>query len=149
MSRSERPRTECGLKRNGKRERAGDHSESRGGMAGDAVRGSVRRDSGLFFYKDDWLGGYDSWRRRLVRLGHISFFGLGLVNLNFAFSATALHLRGNCLTLASFSLLVGAVTMPICCFLAAWRKQLRHLFPIPVAAVATGVIALLIGWWNP
>ena len=116
------------------------------GMLCGGLSGAI---AGLFFYKDDWLGGYDSWRRRLVRLGHISFFGLGLVNLNFAFSATALHLRGNCLTLASFSLLVGAVTMPICCFLAAWRKPLRHLFPIPVAAVATGVIALLIGWWNP
>lgn len=28
---------------------------------------------GLFFYRDDWMGGYDSWRRRLTRLGHISF----------------------------------------------------------------------------
>src|SRR4051812_205671 len=30
---------------------------------------------GLFFHRDEWLGGYGSWRRRLARLGHISFFG--------------------------------------------------------------------------
>jgi len=32
---------------------------------------------GLFFHRADWLGGYASFRRRMTRLGHISFFGLG------------------------------------------------------------------------
>ena len=31
---------------------------------------------GFFFHREDWLGGYHSWRRRMVRLGHISFFGI-------------------------------------------------------------------------
>ena len=31
---------------------------------------------GLWFHKEQWLGGYASWMRRLYRLGHISFFGL-------------------------------------------------------------------------
>ena len=26
---------------------------------------------GLFFYRQDWLGGYDAWERRMVRLGHV------------------------------------------------------------------------------
>ncbi|HMF37455.1 MAG TPA: hypothetical protein VKF17_12475, partial [Isosphaeraceae bacterium] len=41
---------------------------------------------GLFFHREDWLGGYGSWRRRMLRLGHISFFGTGLLNLSFALS---------------------------------------------------------------
>jgi hypothetical protein len=44
-------------------------------------------------------------------------------------------------------LVVGAVTMPVCCFLSAWRKPMRHLFPIPVIAVVTGILAVLAGWW--
>ena len=32
---------------------------------------------GLFFHEENWMGGYGSWRRRMVRLGHISFFGTG------------------------------------------------------------------------
>jgi hypothetical protein len=32
---------------------------------------------GLFFGRDDWAGGYASFRRRMLRLGHISFFGIG------------------------------------------------------------------------
>ena len=38
---------------------------------------------GLFFHRENWLGGYASLKRRMYRLGHISFFGLGAVNLLF------------------------------------------------------------------
>ncbi|HXR49058.1 MAG TPA: hypothetical protein VN784_16610, partial [Candidatus Limnocylindrales bacterium] len=38
---------------------------------------------GLFFHHENWLGGYGSFKRRMYRLGHISFFGLGAVNLLF------------------------------------------------------------------
>ena len=41
---------------------------------------------GLNFQKENWLGGYNSWKRRLYRLGHISFFGLALMNLAFYFT---------------------------------------------------------------
>jgi hypothetical protein len=36
---------------------------------------------GLFFHQEHWLGGYNSFPRRLVRLGHISFFGLGILSV--------------------------------------------------------------------
>jgi hypothetical protein len=45
---------------------------------------------GLFFHRDDWLGGYGSFRRRLYRLAHISLFGLGAINFFFYFTARAL-----------------------------------------------------------
>lgn len=103
---------------------------------------------GLFFYREDWMGGYGSHGRRLIRLGHISFFGLGFLNLLFGSTAGMLHLRGASLSVASISLIVAAITMPICCFLTAWRAPLRHLFPIPVVAATTGILAILIGWWR-
>ena len=103
---------------------------------------------GLFFHREDWMGGYASHRRRLTRLGHISFFGLGFLNLIFAATAGLLNLRGSSLSIASVGLIVAAITMPICCFLTAWRKPLRHLFPIPVLAAATGILAILAGWWR-
>ena len=34
---------------------------------------------GLFFHKENWLGGYASWPRRMARLGHISFFSCGKI----------------------------------------------------------------------
>lgn len=103
---------------------------------------------GLFFHRDDWMGGYGSYRRRLTRLGHVSFFGLGFLNLIFAATVGQLMLREPYLRIASEGLIVGAVTMPACCFLSAWRKPMRHLFPIPVVAVCAGIVAILAGWWG-
>ena len=45
---------------------------------------------GLNFHREDWLGGYGSYKRRLFRLGHISFFGLGALNLMFYLTALRL-----------------------------------------------------------
>ena len=95
---------------------------------------------GLFFGKEGWLGGYGSWRRRLVRLAHVAFFGLGILNVLFALSCTALGLAETpALRWSSALLLAGAISLPATCYLAAWRQPLRHLFPLPVSCVAAGV----------
>jgi len=101
---------------------------------------------GLFFHEERWMGGYGSFRRRLIRLGHISFFGLGFVNLFYGLSLNAVPLPVLHAQVASASFILGAVTMPLCCFLAAWRPGLRHLFPIPVVSVTAGVLSTLAGW---
>ena len=97
---------------------------------------------GLFFDRESWLGGYGSWRRRLIRLAHISFFGLGFINLGYALSLRAMDL-GQPSPLASIALLVGAIAMPTVCYLAAWKKEFRHLFPIPVTSLLIGVIIFI------
>ncbi|HRD89710.1 MAG TPA: hypothetical protein PK752_15835, partial [Accumulibacter sp.] len=74
---------------------------------------------GLFFHRDEWLGGYGSWRRRLLRLGHISFFGIAFLNL--AFANTVSLMGAATPAFAAWSLVAGAVLMPAICFLAAWR----------------------------
>lgn len=98
--------------------------------------------SGLKFQSEDFLGGYSSWRRRLVRLAHISFFGIGFINLAFALTAKALDIRAG-LTEASIMLVVGAITMPLVCYLSAFKPLFRHLFFIPVLSVLSGVIVML------
>ena len=97
---------------------------------------------GLFFHRDDWLGGYASWRRRMIRLGHVSFFGTGLLNLAFVFSVE--HLRLGTLPLVpSIAFVIGAIAMPTVCFLSAWRAPFRHLFFIPVVSLLLATADLL------
>jgi len=115
------------------------------GMLAGVLSGAI---VGLFFHREDWMGGYQSYRRRLTRLGHISFFGLGFLNLIFAATAGQLLLKPPYLGVASEGLLVAAATMPVCCFLSAWRKPFRHLFPVPVSAATVGIVAILLGWWH-
>jgi len=97
---------------------------------------------GLRFYDTDWLGGYASWRRRMVRLGHISFLGTGLLNLAAAFTV-AVWPASLPPEWVSWLFVVGAVTMPAICFLSAWRDGFRRLFVIPVASLLLASIALL------
>lgn len=102
---------------------------------------------GLFFYRQDFMGGYDSFRRRIARLGHIACFGMGILNVLFALSLNSLYVSGQpqpaCIRHACLLWLVGGVGMPLICFLSAWKAFFRHLFFIPVLSVgyALGAIA--------
>jgi hypothetical protein len=92
---------------------------------------------GLCFHREDWLGGYGSFKRRLYRLAHISLFGLGVVNFLFYFTAQAVH-GGSLLPLASSAFIVGAITMPVCCVLRAHFPNTQSLFALPVLSLVAG-----------
>ena len=112
-------------------------------MAGGALSGAA---IGLFFHVEGWMGGYGSFRRRMVRLGHIAMFGLGILNVLLALSLSARPIPEAYIPFASAGFLAGAIAMPACCFLTAWRPSFRHLFPIPVVAILTGLAGLIGGW---
>lgn len=101
---------------------------------------------GLFFHRDEWAGGYGAYRRRMLRLGHISFFGIGFLNMLFAATIPLIALPGANVRVASAGFLIAVAAMPLCCFLSAWRKSMRHLFPVPVLAVLAGILPILAGW---
>jgi len=96
---------------------------------------------GLFFHRDDWLGGYGSFQRRLYRLGHIAFFGTGFVNFAFWLTASRLAPGGTTLAVASWAFAAGAVTMPLCCVLMAQSRKFKLLFGVPVFSLITGAAA--------
>lgn len=93
---------------------------------------------GLFFQRADFLGGYDAYPRRLVRLGHIAFVGLGLINIAFSLVAPDMKLDAASARVASWALILGGVSMPLACFATAARPALKPLFVIPVASLLTG-----------
>jgi hypothetical protein len=107
------------------------------GFALGGVSGAI---TGLFFHNMDWLGGYTSWPRRLIRLGHISFFGIGFLNLGLGLTARTLNLE---VPVASMLMAVGAVMMPTICYLSAFKPRFRHLFFIPAGSVLLSIILFI------
>ena len=98
---------------------------------------------GLRFAQEEFLGGYASWRRRLLRLGHIAAAALGLINVVYAISpapSAGWRAAG-----ASIGLAAGAVAMPAVCFLSAWHKPMRAFFFIPVCMLAAAVALIIAG----
>lgn len=98
---------------------------------------------GLFFHREDWLGGYASFRRRMYRLAHISFFGLGATNLLFYFTAQRFEAANLALGVASWGFVVGAVSMPLCCLVMAHFPRCRMLFAVPVLSLIAGGVSTL------
>ncbi len=104
---------------------------------------------GLRFHESRWIGGYGSFTRRMIRLGHISFFGLGFLNILFALSLQRVSMPHALVPVAELGFVLGAITMPLCCFLTAWRTPFRWLFPVPVLSLAVGVACMLMSSFRP
>lgn len=104
---------------------------------------------GMFFHRENWLGGYTSLPRRMYRLAHISFFGLGAVNLLFWLTVKEFPAPGATLGLASGALALGAVTMPLCCVLMAHWPKARMFFAVPVLSLILGGVLTLAFVWQP
>ena len=99
---------------------------------------------GLFFRGENWLGGYASFRRRLYRLGHISFFGLGAVNLLFCLTVQYFVLTGSLIRFASLAFITGAIAMPVCCVVVAHFPKAHLVFSVPVVSLITGGVLTLL-----
>jgi hypothetical protein len=98
---------------------------------------------GMFFHGENWLGGYGSFKRRMYRLGHISFFGLGVLNLLFWLTVQNFSLSGSRIYLASLAFITGAIAMPICCVVMAHFPKARLIFSVPVVSLIAGGILIL------
>jgi hypothetical protein len=102
---------------------------------------------GMFFHGEGWLGGYGSFKRRMYRLGHISFFGLGIVNLMFWLTLEPIASPGPYASLASWAFIAGGVSMPICCIVMAHYPKAHMIFAVPVVSLifaATLTLILLV-----
>lgn len=96
---------------------------------------------GMFFHREGWLGGYASFPRRMVRLGHISLVALGVLNVLFAITAGRAGLTGDWVRVASGGMVLGGVTMPLSCAVVAWRRSAHLVFILPVISLlAAGTI---------
>ena len=90
---------------------------------------------GLFFDRENWLGGYTALRRRLFRLAHISFFGLGAINLMYYFTARYALAPSPLQCLAAWGFVLGGVTMPLVCLIMARWSKAKMLFAVPVMSL--------------
>jgi hypothetical protein len=100
---------------------------------------------GLFFHRETFLGGYTSFRRRIIRLGHISQAALGMMNVLYGLSQVPLDDVMGYSETASIAFVVGGVAMPVVCFLSGWKEGFRYLFFIPVASLVVAALYALKG----
>ncbi len=83
-----------------------------------------------------WLGDYDVVSRRLARLCHISFFGLGILNLLVARELPGCALRERAKQTASIAMNFGNVFLPLTLFAAAFYDPMKYAMGLPSMSVA-------------
>lgn len=92
-----------------------------------------------------WLGDYDSVSRRLVRLCHISFFGLGVLNLLVAHELPRCSLQIEAKQTALIAMNVGNILLPLTLLGAAIYQPVKYAMGLPGLSVA---LALTITAWG-
>lgn len=99
---------------------------------------------GLFFHHAEFWGGYASFRRRIVRLGHIALAALGMMNVLYGISPCPSPDLWQAQA-ASWCFVGGGITMPAVCFLSGWKEPFRYLFFVPVAFLIMATLFTLRG----
>ena len=97
------------------------------------------------FFEPGWLGGYASLERRLLRLAHVAFVALGLLNVVFGMALQSDTLRAPSQTFACAALAVGALLMPLLLLTAVRLRAALWVLPIPFLLVFGGTIELALG----
>lgn len=90
-----------------------------------------------------WLGEYGDTARRLARLGHIAFFGLGILSLLLARDLPRLAAWAR--PVASRAMAFGNVLLPLTLFAAAAWRPAKYALPVPATAVLVALAAAAAG----
>ena len=94
------------------------------------------------------IGDYGDLLRRFLRLGHIAFFGLGLINLAIAGHWRRLNLSQPAARRALQLMNLGNFGLPPVLLAAAWQPALLYLMPLPVACVFAALALCVLGAWR-
>ena len=100
---------------------------------------------GLWAEGEKWLGGYASVARRYLRLGHVAFIALPIINILYGKELPLVDLSDSMKYIGSYLMIFGAVGVPITCVSAAFIRKARYFLPLPASAILIGTIILVIG----
>jgi len=93
----------------------------------------------------EWLGEYADVSRRLARLGHIAFFGLGILNVLLADELSTDRIGYTARRVASATMNFGNIFLPLTLFAAAAHHPLKYLLPVPAIAVSVALVVAAYG----
>ena len=93
------------------------------------------------------LDDYASTSRRLIRLGHIAFFGLGILNILTARELAGFGLRPTILRLTARSMNAGNLLLPVVLLAAGFYAPLKYLLPLPATSIFVALSLAAYGAW--
>jgi amino acid transporter len=87
-----------------------------------------------------WIGEYADTSRRLIRLGHIAFVGLGILDILLANELTRSLLDPRRRLLASRLMVAGNIGLPVALFAAAVWPPAKYVMGVPAMCVFVAMV---------
>lgn len=100
---------------------------------------------GMWAEGEQWLGGYTSLARRYLRLGHVAFIALSIINILYGKELSTVALPIPIKNIGSYLMIFGAIGVPLTCISAAFFRKTKYFLPLPALALLTGSLILVIG----
>jgi hypothetical protein len=97
------------------------------------------------FFQPGWLGGYGSLERRLLRLAHVAFVALGLLNVVVGIGLRTGMIAAPAEGFVCLALALGALLMPLFLLVAMRLRAALWALPVPFLLVFIGTIGLALG----
>ena len=100
---------------------------------------------GMWAEGETWLGGYASVERRYLRLGHVAFIALSIINILYGKELVAVALPMLVKNVGSYLMIFGGAGVPLTCLSAAFFRKTKYFLPLPAVAILIGTAILVIG----
>jgi len=89
------------------------------------------------------LGEYTALPRRMVRLAHIAFIALAIINILYGYEID--KIKSKFKNLGSQFMIYGAILMPLFLIAAAFFEPLKYLTVIPATLVTIALLIMVFG----
>ena len=91
------------------------------------------------------VGDYDSLPRRMLRLSHIAFIALAMINILYGYEIDKVKLKEKFKRLGSSFILYGAILMPLVLMGAVFYENLKYFAVVPIFLIIISLIIILAG----
>jgi hypothetical protein len=91
------------------------------------------------------VGDYTALPRRMLRLSHIAFIALAIINILYGYEIDKIKLKEKQKKIGSNCLIYGAVLMPLILIGAVFFEQLKYLTIIPAVFVIISISIVVVG----
>lgn len=90
------------------------------------------------------IGDYNALPRRMIRLAHIAFIALGVINILYGMQIDKLNIAEDAKTIGCLSLIAGTALMPTLLIISAFFKQVKYFLAIPATLLILGLFIIIL-----
>tara|TARA_Y100000310_G_scaffold329542_1_gene399606 strand:- start:558 stop:953 length:396 start_codon:yes stop_codon:yes gene_type:complete len=91
------------------------------------------------------IGDYISLPRRMLRLSHIAFIALAIINILYGYEIDKTRLKEKLKKLGSNFMIYGAILMPLILLVSVFFENFKYLTMIPATLIIISLVLMVLG----